>query len=67
MLGVVRRTVEGVERASRRGTGRIRIWRRRWRVTRRETTANAHGRDRARGAGHGEASGRDGRHIQGEA
>ena len=25
------------------GTGRIRIWRRRWRVTRRETTANAGG------------------------
>ena len=41
VLGAVGRTVEVVERAIRRGTGRIRIWRRRWRVTRRETTANA--------------------------
>ena len=43
VLGAVGRTVEVVERAIRRGTGRIRIWRRRWRVTRRETTANAGG------------------------
>ena len=29
--------------------------------------AGTHGRHRSRGAGHGEASGRDGRHTQGEA